>query len=65
MAAVACPTWREVQTMDPVELEAMNIVRGEMNNDEFIWDYEYWDEDGKPHTGAWLSWIKKQEKEAR
>ena len=65
MAAVAQPTWREVQTLDPETLEALNVVKGEMNGDEFLWDYEYWDEEGRLHTGAWKSWAEKREKAAR
>jgi len=55
MAAVACPTWTEVQAMDPIERAAFNIVKGEVNGDNFLWDHEWYDNDGIPQKGGWKS----------
>ena len=55
MAALAAPTWAEVQTMDDETLVAMNIIKGQMNGDEFIWDHEVVSEDGSVSYGAWKS----------
>jgi hypothetical protein len=45
--------------MDPIERDAFNIIKGEQNGDEFIWDVEYEDDDGNPHVGAFKSVLKK------
>lgn len=58
MAALASPTWAECQAMDPIERAAMNIVKGEMQGDEYLWDAEWFDASGKPQTGGWKSVIK-------
>lgn len=57
MAAIASPTWAEAQAMDPIERSAFNIVRGEVNGDEFWWDAEWFDSDGKIQVGGWKSQI--------
>lgn len=46
--------------MDPVYRDAINVIRGEMNGDTFVWDHEYWDDDGRPVVGAFQSFIEKQ-----
>jgi hypothetical protein len=43
--------------MSQLELDAFNIVKGEMNGDKYEWDAEWHDSTGKPHTGAWRSFL--------
>ena len=48
--------------MDPLERDALHIVRGrQLYGDEFVWDYEYLDDDGLPRIGAFKSFIKQLE----
>ena len=56
MAAIVCPTWAEVQRLAPEELEAVNIVKGEMNGDEFLWEQTYFDKIAQRNIkGCWKS----------
>jgi hypothetical protein len=55
MAALAQPTWGELQYMDETTIAAINIVKGEMNGDTFMWSYEDIDEDGVVTLGIWKS----------
>jgi hypothetical protein len=41
--------------MDPIERAAINIVKGEMNGDKFLFDAEWYDKDGRPQRGGWKS----------
>ena len=41
--------------MDPIELAAMNIIKGEMQGDQFLWEVEWYDREGKPQKGGWKS----------
>lgn len=34
----------------------MNIIRGEMNGDKFMWDLEWHTPDGTPEVGCWRSY---------
>lgn len=56
---MACPTWAEVQRMDPLELQAINIIKGEANGDTFEWDHEWIDDEGFKRSGRWKSAIDK------
>jgi hypothetical protein len=40
--------------MSPTVLAAINIIRGEMNGDEFLWDEKYY-LDGEVFFGIWKS----------
>lgn len=67
------PSWAEVQNISPLELEAIAIIKGESQGDEYLWDRTYFepragekDEDGQPLgaevTGGWRSRIEHLEK---
>jgi len=65
MAAIAQPTWAEVQFLDSLVLEAINIVKGEMNGDKFLWEKEYRDpKTGITMIGVWKS-VLDEEKESQ
>lgn len=55
MASLASPTWAEVQEMEELVLVAINIVKGQANGDEFIWDHVEEDDDGVVRMGIWKS----------
>lgn len=60
MAAVACPTWAEVNEMPLEFLEALNIVKGELNGDKYLWDHKATDpKTGKVAHGIWKSLYEK------
>lgn len=47
--------------MDMIVLEAFNIVKGEVNGDEFLWDHEYRDpKSGLMMRGIWKSYLESQ-----
>lgn len=46
--------------MVDIERDAFNIVKGEMNGDEFLWDAIWYEKDGRPMTGGWKSTIEKK-----
>lgn len=62
MASLVQPTWSELQWLDEVTISAINIVKGEMNGDKFIWDYEEEDEDGVVSRGIWKSTLDDRKK---
>lgn len=62
MAAIACPTWAECQTMSQLELEAINIVKGETQGDTFNWKYQ--DPETGAEIGMWQSAIDKNKPQA-
>lgn len=41
----------------------MNIVKGEQQGDTYVWDHEFWDNDGNVHYGKWKSAIDRENKE--
>lgn len=48
--------------MDQIERDALNVIKArQLVGDEFVWDYEYLDDDGLPRIGAFKSFIKKLE----
>jgi hypothetical protein len=64
MAAIACPTWAEVLAFPPEELQAFNIVKGELNGDEFLWDQPHFDRKAQKMTkGVWKSVMEKEAQE--
>jgi hypothetical protein len=58
MALVSSPTWTEAQLLTPEELEAMAVIKGEMQGDEYLWDVEYYEPRAeKKIKGGWKSRI--------
>jgi hypothetical protein len=41
--------------MSQVEVDALNIVRGEANGDSYLWDAVWHDASGTRRVGAWKS----------
>lgn len=62
MAALASPTWAEVLEMEELVLVAINIVKGQANGDEFIWEHVETDEDGVVRMGIWKSTLDERKK---
>jgi hypothetical protein len=62
MAAIANPTWSETQLMDEATLSAIGIIKGEMQGDKFVWDYEEEDESGSVTLGIWQSTLDERKK---
>jgi hypothetical protein len=60
MASLASPTWAEVLAMDETTRAAFNIVKGEQNGDEYLWDAEWYEKDGSLQVGGWKSVIEKK-----
>jgi hypothetical protein len=47
--------------MSPLELDAINIVKGEVNGDKFLWDKIWVDpETGQQIQGVWQSMVEKK-----
>lgn len=44
--------------MEQVELDAICIVKGEMQGDKYLWDHVWHDAEGNPHTGGWRSYLR-------
>jgi len=42
--------------LSEVEVEAMNIIRGEMSGDKFLWTFEWFTPEGEPQVGCWKSY---------
>ena len=45
--------------MDYITRDAVNIVKGMQQGDEYVWEAEYVDEDGNARIGAWQSYLDK------
>lgn len=45
--------------MDPIHRDALNIIRGEQNGDEFLYEAEYEDETGNVRVGIFRSEAKR------
>jgi hypothetical protein len=68
MAAIASPTWAEVQTFDPRVINAMNIIKGEQNGGTYLWDHEtVIEQDGQEIIllGAWKHELEKSAEDPR
>lgn len=62
MASLVQPSWTELQWLDEITISAINIVKGEMNGDEFLWDHEEEDEEGVISKGIWKSTLDARKK---
>ncbi len=45
--------------MDPIERDAFNIVKGQMQGDEYLWDAVWYTPEGEQVIGGWKSQIEK------